>query len=104
MAEEKKVGYVQAIGSYYLCKIDEAAETSEGGMSIAHSKGEKTESVAVRAIVISVPEGEEVTPAQEGDVVWLAKWEIHHIGYQAVRYICAKKEHIIARLSYKKAV
>lgn len=70
------------INNYILIQIIKEGEKTETGLIIPEKKGERTESYAKRARIIAVPteytDTEHPLEVSGGELVFVAKWELHH--------------------------
>lgn len=89
---------VQALNSYILIEPVTEAKETETGLVVPTVKGERTESVAVEAKVVQVPESVMTTAGiKPGDTVWVAKWEIHVCWVAGKQYGVVKEEHLLLK-------
>lgn len=81
---------------FVLLELLEEDTHTESGLVMAHSKGERTESWAVKAKVVV---GEDEGLFAAGDTVYVSKWEIHHVFVKGKKLAVAKTKDIMLSIS-----
>lgn len=96
---------VQMFNNYVLVRIDESDEKTEGGLYMPTTKGERTEAVALKAVVVAIPEdalAEESTMAlvdmKPGDIIFCSKWELHAVRIGTEKYATVRAKDIMFKL------
>lgn len=78
-----------------LLKINKEGEKTDSGFLLAHTEGDRTEAVGIRATVVSKAKDAK-TDLKEGDDVFIAKWEGQHVMYQGEHYLLVKPKDVLA--------
>lgn len=99
------------LNNYVLVKIDDKEQKTDEGMYIAKSEGERTEAVAIRAIVVLIPEVAIFNDSKEwqqleyisenlkeGDIVYVSKWDKHILAIGSTIYATVRLKDIMLKL------
>lgn len=93
---------IEPLNDYILLKVDKEGEKAEGGLLIAHSEGDKTEAIAIKATIIHLPKEVIEMKGQggikEGDRVLVAKWEGQHAKIGADHYLFIKYKDVLGKI------
>lgn len=108
---------IDPINSNIIIEVDKTGDTTEHGVVVAHDKGARTESVAIKGTVISIAKDfeelkEDPSAAikryvltkpkvRVGQTVWIEKWQGQKVNHNGKEYVFIKQEFILGILREK---
>ena len=90
---------IEPINQNIVVEIEKQEETTESGLLVAHSEGEKTESVSRRGTVIAVSPDIKDPRVKTGDRVLVAKWESQIAVVLGKPFIVIDHKYILGKIS-----
>lgn len=85
---------IRAVNEFILLEVVEGEEVMKTGLIVASEKQDRTESIAIRAVVKSIPKTLE-TELKVGDTIFASKWDAHHAHLQGTHYLLIKHKDIL---------
>jgi co-chaperonin GroES (HSP10) len=85
----------QTLNSYVLLGEETGATQVDSGLVVGEVKGDRTESWMIKGRVVSVPKS--VVQVKVGDLIHVAKWEVHHAMVGGIHYIAVLEKDIILK-------
>lgn len=89
---------IEPLGEYILIAPNSGEEMTKSGIyNAGNGTKDRTESIAIRGTVTALPKGYKGV-LNEGDDVYVAKWEAQKVKFNTKDYVLIKEKDILGKL------